>query len=150
MKPVFAFAKEQNLIGAAAATLGLFKETGGVMLAKLFTNDMTPNVNSVLADFTEAAYSGYAAAVLPAPTVGLTPGGLHQLCYFGIPPIVASGEPDTAITVYGYYVVYNTSPDLVMSKRFDHPVSVHLGIIIPIEIAFILPPDLTQDDGIAT
>lgn len=90
----------------------------------LFKNDIVPDVNTVLTDFEEADFSGYALKTGPAApppfyvtdsanAVQLPPHAVFQLSALTI-----------VNTVYGFYVVINGPPArLLYCQRFDTPVA---------------------------
>jgi len=93
-----------------------------VSTIKLFKNDMVPDVGTVLADFTEADFSGYAAqavATWGVPYIDQVNGGVsitapaHQF--------QAANPTTVPNTVYGYYLE-DTGGNLVQAGRFDAPI----------------------------
>lgn len=93
---------------------------GGNYTLRLFKNDYTPSPTSALADFTEANFTDYAAKALasgswlPATTVS----GAAQKAYDTEQSWVCGA---TGNTIYGYYVVDDTTGLLEYAERFDVP-----------------------------
>lgn len=85
----------------------------------LFQNDLAPTVFSVLGDFTEATYTGYAVQEVDTTS---------DLTYFLQPDgsVVAGAAsqlwtptgPGVANEIFGYYVTQGTSPALLWAERF--------------------------------
>lgn len=91
---------------------------------RLYSNDYTPHRESLLADLTEATFSGYAPVALdPADwSAPVTTGGVAQTVHGpGVYSWVASsGTQD----VYGYYVTDETDSYLLWAERYPSPVAV--------------------------
>lgn len=91
---------------------------------KLFQNDVTPNVDSVEADFTEADFDGYAlqAAFFSPPFInGNDKGQVTAAMLLWI----ATGD-STPNDIYGVYVTQGdmAAGTIVYAERFPAPVSV--------------------------
>lgn len=102
----------------------------GVTLS-LFVNDLTPDADTVLADFVKATFGGYADVTLPGPGWGsfepLDPGA--QSTYgteFEWVSTTAGG------TVYGYYVHDAVNSALAWCQRFDVPAPLVVGTVIKV------------------
>lgn len=91
--------------------------SGGERLLRLFTNNLTPGKNSVIADITEAtAPTGYAPITLVGSSWTTTSsGGVNSAVYSRqIFPFT------TGVTVYGYYVTtIEGTPRLLWVERFS-------------------------------
>lgn len=107
-------------IAMLSALAGVAGTLNGVLIA-LFKNDFAPNQDSLIADFTEADYTGYArstAVVWGTPFINVD----------GVAEMIAPGKQfqpsgtTVANTIYGYYVVDSGGTDLVYSERFATPV----------------------------
>lgn len=86
----------------------------------LFKNNFDPLKDSVLADFTEADFAGYAAADID-PANWLAPStvaGRAQTSYNPAPVVftVSSGSQN----VYGYYLTDNADSVVLMCERFGN------------------------------
>jgi len=84
----------------------------------LFVNDVTPDLDTVLTDLTEAAWSGYVPITVPAGAFSFTSLAEHvgQVTADQIPFPNTSG---TDQTVYGYYATYPGGGNLILCARFD-------------------------------
>jgi hypothetical protein len=100
----------------------------------LFKNDIIPTRLSVLADFTEAAFPGYAPQSISIPG----PAFLNAQQYAQVDGnmLTFSSTGASAETIYGY-ILYDTTPTVILAERFAAPVpflaagsSVDIGIKI--------------------
>lgn len=105
------------ILTRAAAAAGPYN----TMNVHLFTNNITPSSASVLSDFTEATYTGYAPQAVTA---------------FGLPYVWIDGEchiTDGALqfqpsglvtpeTIYGVFLTDTTDAILIAAGRLDQPV----------------------------
>lgn len=94
------------------------------LILKLFKNNYTPVETSVAGDFTEAAFTGYAAKNLNPATWVVTEGAPSEAAY----PVqtFTSSAAQTAENVYGYYLVRATSGRIAHAERFTdgpYPIS---------------------------
>jgi len=101
----------------------------------LYANDFTPDDQSVIGDFVEATYTGYApSTVVVWSAAGYAPNGRPTLP--GGTKTFVSGSPLLiANTVYGYYVTDTAGTKLLWSERFVTPVI----ISAPAQIIAVLP-----------
>jgi hypothetical protein len=88
---------------------------------KLFKNNFTPVDGSVTADFTEATFTGYSA-------VGIGPGSMNppavvanvaESTYTGPPVFTCTGGADE--TVYGWFLMGDSSGKTYLAQKFDTP-----------------------------
>jgi len=84
----------------------------------LFTNDFTPDRDTVLADLTEAAWTGY-AYVDVAPGDFATSGVAGHVGYIQAPPITFDNGSGADQSAYGYYVTNVAGTKLLAAARFD-------------------------------
>ncbi len=113
-------------VAANKATDLTAKKAGDLALATvhLFTNNYTPLPTSVVGDFTEAAYVGYAAGVVAGWTANdiqadgtVTTDSTNVMPFVG--PVGGAGP-----TVYGYYVLSaGGGTPLIYATRFTAPVA---------------------------
>jgi hypothetical protein len=88
--------------------------TGAVV--KLYKNDITPDQTTVLADFDEADFTGYAASA--AITWGAAFTDILGLTHLiGDIKTFTLSALTTVNTVYGYYIT--NGADLIAASRFD-------------------------------
>lgn len=87
---------------------------------ELYVNDITPNANSVLGDFTLASFPDYAAGTVSVPGAPDIVGGNIQLAlgqgFFQTDNDVVAPE-----IAYGFIIVDGT--DLLAYGRFEEPVT---------------------------
>lgn len=86
----------------------------------LFSNNITPDEDTVLGDFTECTYSGYGGGQTPTwdgPTTDMS----NRAAITSEVMQYAHNGGATANTVYGYYVVASGT-DLVFCERFAAPI----------------------------
>lgn len=111
----------------AIGNIGNLVGTAPISTAKLrlFQNDFHPNQTSVLADFTEADYTGYTEA---DPTWGAiyydTPSGLAIASY---PAVFQPTGTTVANTIYGWYITDDPATIWFACERFDNPVQMASG-----------------------
>jgi len=93
---------------------------------KLFQNDFQPTDLSVIADFVEADFGGYAAITHVEFTDPAAINDLNaaQVNSDNTLDFVCDGTAPTNI-IYGYWYI-NSTNDLVVSERFDVPQSMSL------------------------
>jgi hypothetical protein len=84
----------------------------------LFKNDYAPAPNSLLADFEEADYSGYAAAVLTPTPWPIFYQGIAQAVAVGPAVVFTPSGPTIPNVIYGYYVTDSTGTRLLWAERF--------------------------------
>jgi hypothetical protein len=88
---------------------------------KLYTNDFTPDRDSVLADFTEKdVANGYAAIDVPAADFVLDGVVAHKGVLMAL-PITFTPTNDGGVNIYGYFVTSLDDADLLACARFDAP-----------------------------
>lgn len=90
------------------------------LVAKLYTNNVTPNERSNSTSFTEASFSGYANVKLPGGswivstnTISNTTSATYSSISF-----VLNGTQPNNISVYGYYVTFGNSGEVLWADRF--------------------------------
>jgi hypothetical protein len=107
---------------------------GGTLEAwslRLFKNDYTPVVGSVLADFTQADFTGYSAKTLTRSQTGSTWGAasiasnIAQSEYATDQSFTYTGA--TSQSVYGWYIVGATSGKVILAHRWTDGARVAVG-----------------------
>jgi hypothetical protein len=88
---------------------------------KLFKNNVVPSDASILSTFTEADFSGYAAAS-PTWSVATEVANKAQT-NDSMPRVFSHSGGGTANTIYGYYVVSFAAPYLLWAERFPAPIT---------------------------
>lgn len=104
---------------------------------KLYKNNYTPVDGSTLASFTEADFSGYAQDV---PSFGaVTTIGNKAAMQDSMSRVFTHNGGGTGNTIYGYYVIWDTGPEICFAERFPAPISMAaLGNTISILLHFTL------------
>ena len=112
------------------AILEALVDTGALLddvLVRLFTNNIEPTPASVLADFTQATFTGYAASAAVSWDAVFTDLLGNAVVRGDTETFVATGTP-TPETIYGYYLTKSGGGGaLVGSQRFTTPVNITLG-----------------------
>jgi hypothetical protein len=119
----------------------------GVVKVHLFQNDFNPTDQSLLTDFTEATYDGYAATSISFPTGPFRrPDGSFAVAGGAGGTMTGSTTPNT---IFGYYLTDFTGTQLIASRRFATPIPMvdefsHFGWFL--ELAIPRNGILTGDD----
>lgn len=116
----------------------LLRMAVGDLLYHLFVNNVTPNRETVLADLTEASWSGYAAIGVPAADWTLSAVIAH-VGTIQTPPIVFDNASGSNQSAYGYYVTDALGLELLAIGRFDGA-----PLTKPTGSAFVLTPTLSD------
>lgn len=105
---------------------------------KLYTNNYTPAQGTLLADFTEATFTGYTGTTFARSAWGTASAN----------PVTNKGEisanqvswtAGSSETVYGYYVVSDDgSPKLLWAELFDSSKALQTNDILNITLNFTL------------
>ncbi len=91
---------------------------------KLYTNDVTPGEGDTAGTYTEATFTGYSSAALAGANWNFTSGDPSFATYSSTLTFTSSAN-QTAVSVYGFYIVQGTSGLLMWSERFsDGPYSI--------------------------
>jgi hypothetical protein len=118
------------LIEARVTTLQTLLNSGHTL--RLFANDFTPDPASVLGDFTESSFTGYAPESLSGlfgSPVKITDGE-WQIQTDPIPFSCSGGSPQV---VYGAYV--DDGADVIFSARFDAPITMTSGASFTLQLS---------------
>jgi len=92
---------------------------------KLFQNDFTPNFDSVIGDFTEADFVGYAAIEAAGnPTIGVDPVTGDLLVVWADGSNFLAGAITGPQTLYGWFVTNSAENASYMAGRFETPIVV--------------------------
>lgn len=89
---------------------------------KLFKNNATISASTVLADLTEADYSGYLSQTIGAWTTPAADGSSRKYTEATAVLTFAHDGGGTANTIYGWYLIDTLSGDLLAVHKFDTPV----------------------------
>lgn len=120
------FLEGRAAILLAADTLSL--GAAGFLTVRLAINPFTPTVNTVLADFTEATYTGYAAITTSIAGATVITDPLTGDRLLVIPPpaggfiYTCTAAPSPSQSVYGYYCQLAAAGlNYLFSARFPDP-----------------------------
>jgi hypothetical protein len=122
MNPVVVSNAEWRAI-LTALTAALAPWAGAIV--HLFKNNFTPSPASVLADYMEADFSGYAAsaAIVWNPAAFLPDG---TAVVTGDAKVFGTTSPATILnTVYGWYATNAGGTVLLFGRRFDNPIALN-------------------------
>lgn len=105
---------------------------------RLYKNDYTPDSSSVLGNFTQADFTDYAQKTLSRSgfNAAATNGSDEGEIAYGAEQAWTCGS--TGNTVYGYYVVGETSNVVLWCQRFSAARSMAQGDVIRITPSFVL------------
>jgi len=84
----------------------------------LYANDLTPDRGTVLADFTGAAWTGYASVTVEAADFTIDGVAAH-VGYIQAPPITFANGSGADQDAYGYYVTDAGNTKVLAAGRFD-------------------------------
>lgn len=83
---------------------------------RLFTNNLTPDLDSIASDFTEATWAGYAVQQPVLADFSIATAG--HLSTAIASPVVFTNTSGAPVNTYGYYVT-DDSGALIAAARFD-------------------------------
>jgi len=94
----------------------------------VFKNNITPDVDTVLADFTEADFTGYAAIALDSANYTIAAPGAGEttpaVASYGLQDFISTAD-QASQSHYGYYVTRRTTGDLLWCETFgDGPYNI--------------------------
>lgn len=113
-----------NIVQTDAGALAILLSALGsspAMRVRLFSNSLTVARTNVLSDFTECAFSGYAAGAPTWTTPALVGGVAQTLPSPAGVSFTFSGAGTT--TVYGFYLTDSTNTILYGATTFSSPVT---------------------------
>lgn len=99
-------ALEKSVYGSGGAGVGMY--------CRLFTNNYTPLESSVVSDFTQATFTGYAAIQL---TSWSTPAYSSGKARTSNAVITFTNTGGSSATIYGYYVTDSGNTNLFFAER---------------------------------
>lgn len=105
------------------------------VVAKLYTNNVTPAHGSVLANFIEAAWAGYVAQTLSGWGGAGLDGTFHA---FSTASLVGFGNTSgVGQNTYGYFVTDITGAILLFAERFaGAPLTIPNGLSLGLQVTF--------------
>lgn len=101
--------------GKSSFLNGINATFGSTFRIRLFQNNYTPIATTVIADFTEANFSGYASQLMGSGTVSGPDGSNRWVLTFAQRTWTKSGA--TGNSIYGYWVEQAT-PTAMWAERF--------------------------------
>jgi hypothetical protein len=113
-------------VGLVAIIDEILVNSGMALTYHLFKNDYTPVAGSVLADFTESTFGGYAAQTVTEPGSSIVTGPEAESAGNDI-TFTKTGAPETAQQAFGIYVTFTNSAStvkLLMAWRFSSPTTI--------------------------
>jgi len=90
----------------------------GTVRYHLFTNNIVPDADTVEADLTEAAWTGYASQALTFADYPISGVAAHKGYAIGT-PLEFDNTSGGTVNPYGYYVTDGSSTMLLAIARFD-------------------------------
>lgn len=111
---------------------------------RLYKNNYTPVAGSVLADFTQADFSGYPAGGIALTYAAAATNGSGQAAMAADEEVFEHDGGGTANTVYGYYIVNTGTNKVIKAEKFDAAVSMGvLGDKITVNETYLLAGTIT-------
>jgi hypothetical protein len=101
---------------------GLNNTAGQNQYMRLYSNDVTPTESSVAGDFTQASFSGYTQKSLTGSSWTIT-STTPIYAYYAQQTWTFTGGPGSASTIYGYYIVQQSSGLLLLAERINPTVT---------------------------
>lgn len=90
---------------------------------RLFSNNYTPIATTVVSDFTEATFTGYAAQNVPALSTVFTNAAGQAEIDANATNFFQATDAVSPNTIYGYWIADETStPILMWCEKFDTPI----------------------------
>jgi len=100
--------------------LGVLKAEDTLFKGKLYKNDVTPSVATILADLTVANFSGYSNATLAWGTPFINGSDKGEMDASQLTWTHNGGGTNN--TIYGFYVVNDDETILIYAERFPAPI----------------------------
>jgi len=95
----------------------LSASTNDSLTMKLFTNDITPDRDTVVADLTEAAWTGYAGQGLSFGEWN-NAGFIGHVAFLSAPDRTFANTSASPVTTYGYWIE-TSGGEILVCSRFD-------------------------------
>jgi len=104
----------------------------GTVRYHLYTNNLTPDLDTVLGDLTEAAWTGYASVTKTFSDYTISGVAGHAGYAIAAPTSFSNGS-GSPVNTYGYYVTDSGSTLLLAIARFDGaPLSIAAAGSLPV------------------
>ena len=115
----------------------IYRSAGADQRFRLFSNDLQPDHDTVVADFTEANFTGYSFRALqrtgwlPASQLSVQQARIQ----YGTD---LTWTPASNQTVYGYYVTNQAGTRVLWANRFAAPLSIQTGVELVQQVSLTL------------
>ncbi len=93
----------------------------------LYTNNYTPVHGTVIGDFTEAAFSGYANQALTSWSSPALDGSFHA--FTTADPVQFANTSGSGQVVYGYFLT-DINGDLIGGEKYASPITIPDGLFL--------------------
>lgn len=116
-----------NAAEAVMLNILLNKDAAEELDMHIYQNDVTPTAATVIGDFTEATFTGYASVELSSSNYAVAAGaGAADPATASYPAVnFTSSSDQSSQNCYGYYITRRTTGDLLWCERFtDGPYNI--------------------------
>ena len=103
------------------------------MTLRLFVNNITPDRDTVLADFTECTVGGYAAKTLTGGSWDVSDNGTEVVATYAAQEFTFTGSGETA---YGWYLEDAAGTVVRRCALFDAPITITADVTITVNPSF--------------
>ena len=111
------------------------------LILKLFTNNISSITDlNVASDFTEATFTGYSNIVLTGSNWVITPSATNVDAFASYPEVSFTSTANQNQTVYGWYMVRQTTGKLFRAGLFSSP-----QVVTTSGIVVYITPKITVD-----
>ena len=109
-----------NATQASGGVAGILRGT----VVHLFKNSIVPTASSVVADFTEADFTSYAAVSITwdAPYIN----GNNQTVITGDTAVFSAGASPTAQVIYGVFITNTGGTEVIYAERFAKSIAISI------------------------
>jgi len=95
------------------------------LVMKLYQNNHTPVIGDAVGAYTEATFTGYAAATLTGASWTIS--GTNPASATYAQQSFSSTANQSAQTIYGYFVIRTTAADLICAELFATPIVIQFN-----------------------
>ena len=95
------------------------------LVMKLYQNNHTPAIADTAASYTEATFTGYAAATLTGASWSIS--GTNPASATYAQQSFASTANQSAQTIYGYFIIRATATDIICAELFATPIVIQFN-----------------------
>jgi len=134
------FTPTQDFYAKSWAAYATARATTPFVQVKLYSNNFTPIEKSIIADFTEADFTGYAAQTGTAFLAAILNGDGSVSSVMSSTVQFLQTDVTISQLVYGYFVLDNAG-NLVGGERFNAPINFNaIGVGVTLALAFSYGP----------